>query len=104
MGPASAKAVVWRVEDLNGDGDAMDDGEVEPFVTGLTTVTDITFGPDGTLYIAEFSSDTRAVFQEGDFGELHAAVRVFCRQNKIDDVAEALPGSLIISGTRMAGS
>ncbi len=63
------QAVVWRVEDLNGDGDAMDDGEVEPFVTGLTTVTDITFGPDGTLYIAEFSSDTRAVFQGGDFGE-----------------------------------
>lgn len=63
------EAVVWRVEDLNGDGDAMDEGEVEPFVTGLTTVTDITFGPDGTLYIAEFSSDTREVFEGGDFGE-----------------------------------
>ncbi len=49
------EAVVWRVEDLNGDGDAMDEGEVEPFVTGLTTVTDITFGTDGTLYIADFS-------------------------------------------------
>lgn len=63
------EAVVWRVEDLNGDGDAMDEGEVEPFVTGLTTVTDITFGPDGTLYIAEFSSDTRAVFEGGDYAE-----------------------------------
>lgn len=65
----SGEAVVWRVEDLNGDGDAMDEGEVEPFVTGLTTITDITFGPDGTLYIAEFSSDTEAVFQGGDFAE-----------------------------------
>ena len=63
------QAVVWRVEDLNGDGDAMDEGEVEPFVTGLTAVTDIAFGPDGTLYIAEFSSDTRAVLEGGDFSE-----------------------------------
>ena len=47
----------------------MDEGEVEPFVTGLTTVTDITFGADGTLYIAEFSSDTRAVLQGGDFSK-----------------------------------
>lgn len=61
------EAVVWRVEDLNGDGDAMDDGEVEPYVTGLTTITDITFGPDGTLYIAEFSTNTNAVFSGGDF-------------------------------------
>ncbi|MGD8837009.1 MAG: HEAT repeat domain-containing protein [Desulfobacteraceae bacterium] len=31
----------------------------------------------------------RAEALEGDFGELHAAVRVFCRQNKGDLVAEA---------------
>ncbi len=31
----------------------------------------------------------RTQAQEGDFGELHAAVRVFCRQNKGDLVAEA---------------
>ena len=36
------EAAVWRVEDLNGDGDALDQGESEPFVTGLTAVTDIT--------------------------------------------------------------
>jgi hypothetical protein len=63
------EAVVWRVEDLNGDGDAMDEGEVEAFVTGLTTITDIIFGSDGTLYIAEFSSDTKTVFEGGDFTE-----------------------------------
>ena len=62
------QAVVWRVQDLNGDGDAMDEGEVEPYVTGLTSVTDITFGPDGTLYIAEFSSNTKAVLESGDIG------------------------------------
>ncbi|MBW2742544.1 MAG: hypothetical protein JRE64_27860, partial [Deltaproteobacteria bacterium] len=31
---------------------------------------------------------TQAV--EGDFGELHAAVRVFCRQNRLDFVQECL--------------
>ena len=31
----------------------------------------------------------RTQAKEGDFGELHAAVRVFCRQNKGDFVAEA---------------
>jgi len=67
------EAVVWRIEDLNNDGDAMDEGEVEPHVTGLTTVTDITFGPDGTLYIAEFSSDTKTVFEGGDFAVNTAA-------------------------------
>jgi hypothetical protein len=30
----------------------------------------------------------RTQAREGDFGELHAAVRVFCRQNKGDYVAE----------------
>jgi hypothetical protein len=69
----AGEAVVWRVEDLNGDGDAMDEGEVEPFATGFTTITDITFGTDGTLYIAEFSSDAKAVFEAGDFSESTAA-------------------------------
>jgi hypothetical protein len=67
------EAVVWRVEDLNTDGDAMDEGEIVPYVTGLTTVTAITFGADGTLYIAEFSSDTKTVFEGGDFTENTAA-------------------------------
>jgi uncharacterized protein (TIGR02270 family) len=31
----------------------------------------------------------RQQVEEGDFGELHAAIRVFCRQNKGDFVAEA---------------
>jgi uncharacterized protein (TIGR02270 family) len=29
---------------------------------------------------------------EGDFGELHAAVRIFCRQNRLDFVREVLEG------------
>lgn len=30
--------------------------------------------------------------REGDFGEIHAAVRVFCRQNRKDSVLEAIEG------------
>ena len=63
------EAAIWRIEDLNGDGDALDQGESEPFVTGLTAVTDIAFGTDGTLYIAEFSSDTEKVLEGGDFSK-----------------------------------
>jgi hypothetical protein len=32
----------------------------------------------------------KAQAMEGDFGELHAAVRVFCRQNRLDFVQECL--------------
>jgi hypothetical protein len=63
----TGEATVWRLEDLNADGDAMDEGEVEEYLTGLTAITDITFGPDGTLYIAEFSVDTETVLEGGDF-------------------------------------
>jgi hypothetical protein len=47
-------ASIYRLEDQNGDGDALDEGELTVFADGLTTVTDIAFGPDGTLYASEF--------------------------------------------------
>tara|TARA_Y100001936_G_C16076521_1_gene674373 strand:- start:688 stop:1749 length:1062 start_codon:yes stop_codon:yes gene_type:complete len=63
----NGEAAVWRVEDLNNDGDAMDEGETELYATGFTTITDITFGPDGTMYVAEFSTNTKDVFSGGDY-------------------------------------
>jgi len=66
-------ASVWRVEDLNNDGDAMDEGEATEYVTGLTAVTDVIFGTDGTLYIAEYSLDTQTVFSSTDYSESSAA-------------------------------
>ncbi len=60
------QAVVWRLEDSNADGDAMDLGEVEVFASGFTTVTDIAFDDKGILYVAEFSSDMQNVIRGGD--------------------------------------
>lgn len=55
----SGGAVVYRVEDGNGDGDALDDGEVEVYADGLTTVTDVDF--DGAdLLVSEFSTNMLA--------------------------------------------
>ena len=57
-------ATVYRLDDLNGDGDALDAGELTVFAGGLTTVTDIAFGPDGALYATEF----RGFLTSGDEG------------------------------------
>jgi hypothetical protein len=54
--PAGA-ARVYRVADGNGDGDALDDGEVTVFAEGLTTATDLAFDTDGSLLVTEFSTD-----------------------------------------------
>jgi sugar lactone lactonase YvrE len=47
-------SMVYRLEDTNGNGNAMDDGEMTVFADGLTTSTALAFGPDGTLYATEF--------------------------------------------------
>lgn len=49
-------ASVWRLEDVDGDGDALEAGEMEVVADGLTTVTAIAFDSEGTLYAAEFFS------------------------------------------------
>ena len=70
-------AVVYRVADVNGDGDAMDAGEAEVYAEGLTAATAVAFDGDGSLLVTEFSSD---------FGEL--VVRGY-------DRAAELPGRLV---------
>lgn len=51
--PEGASSVI-RLEDLNDDGDALDDGESTVYATGLTTVTDIAFDNEGRLLATEF--------------------------------------------------
>lgn len=48
---------VFRLEDLNGDGDAMDEGETEVYAEGLTTATAIAFDADGALLATEFRGE-----------------------------------------------
>jgi hypothetical protein len=47
-------SMVYRLEDLDGDGDAMEAGEMEVYAEGLTTSTAIAFDADGNLYSTEF--------------------------------------------------
>jgi hypothetical protein len=50
-------ARVYRMEDLDGDGDAMEDGETTIYAEGLTTATSLAFDTDGSLLVTEFSSN-----------------------------------------------
>ena len=50
-------ARVYRLEDRNGDGDAMDEGETTVYADGFTAITDVAFDTDGSLLVTEFSND-----------------------------------------------
>jgi len=50
-------ANVYRLEDRDGDGDAMDAGETTVYAEGFTAVTDVAFDADGSLLVTEFSND-----------------------------------------------
>lgn len=58
-------AYIYRLEDLNNDGDALDSGEVIVFAKGLTTATDLAFDEDGSLLVTEFSTDMVVLTNEG---------------------------------------
>ncbi len=50
-------ARIYRLEDRNGDGDAMDEGETTVYAHGFTAVTDVAFDADGSLLVTEMSND-----------------------------------------------
>jgi hypothetical protein len=50
-------ANVYRLEDANGDGDAMDPDEVSVYAEGFTAATDLAFEASGALLVTEFSTD-----------------------------------------------
>lgn len=54
---AAGAASVYRVADVDGDGDALEDGETTVFAGGLTTATDLAFDNTGALLVTEFSTD-----------------------------------------------
>ena len=59
---------VWRMEDLNGDGDALDAGEVTVFIDEDSVRADTGYGLDDTESIA-FASFSPGVFYVGDENE-----------------------------------
>ncbi len=90
----TGEARVYRLEDLSGDGDALDDGETTIFAEGLTTATDLAFDIDGSLLVTEFSTDFLAQAP----GRL---VRV--RDGVLSTVATGLvsPTAVLVQGARI---
>ncbi|MFW6174556.1 MAG: ScyD/ScyE family protein [Chloroflexota bacterium] len=80
----SGEARVYRITDLNGDGDATDGGEIRIFAQGLTTATDLAFDSDGSILVTEFSTDMLA--EEPQPGRL-----MRYRAGSLSTVAEDLP-------------
>ena len=56
----TGEARVYRLEDGNADGDALDDGESTVFFEGLTTATDVVFDSSGDLLVSQFSTNMLA--------------------------------------------
>jgi hypothetical protein len=98
-------ANIYRLEDINGDGDAMDEGETIVFAEGFSVATDLVFEEDGSLLVTEFSTDMTRLVQE--FGtEMAAAIPgrlVHWRNGTTQVVAEGLvsPTSVAVVGERI---
>ena len=58
------EARVYRLTDVNGDGDAMDQGEMEVLAKGFSVPTDLVFDENGGLLVTEFSTDMLRLVQE----------------------------------------
>ena len=56
---------VYKLQDLNEDGDALDPGESTIYASGFTAATDLAFCEDGTLLVSEFSSDMKSLSEKG---------------------------------------
>ena len=61
----SGGARVLRLQDGNGDGDALDDGETTVYASGFTTATDVAFEADGAMLVTEYSGDMNALAEVG---------------------------------------
>jgi sugar lactone lactonase YvrE len=46
---------IYRMEDGNGDGDALDEGETTIVFEGITMATDLAFEPNGSILVTQFS-------------------------------------------------
>ena len=64
----SGAANIIRLEDTNGDGDALDEGESTVYASGFTAATDVAFEPDGSMLVTEYSQNMRELAASG-FGE-----------------------------------
>jgi hypothetical protein len=54
---SSGASGIWRLEDKNGNGNALDPGETGMVVGGLTSAVGVAFDAKGTMYTSEYSLD-----------------------------------------------
>ena len=86
-------AFVYRLEDANGDGDALDDGEATVAARGLTAATDVAFDAHGAMLVTEFSADMRALVELGYAEAAQAPGRLV--RVRADGDLEALADDLV---------
>ncbi|HYI16360.1 MAG TPA: ScyD/ScyE family protein [Thermomicrobiales bacterium] len=96
-------AKVWRLEDLDGDGDAMEEGEKTVYAEGLTAVVDIEFGADGTLYAVEIAKNGLLAAEDPEATEedMTGAIVAIAEDGSQTEVASAgliLPGGVAVAG------
>lgn len=91
-------AKVWRLEDMNGDGDAMDDGEKTVYADGLTAVVDIEFGSDGTLYAVEIARNGLLAAEEAGPDDVEAVTGAIVAIAPDGSHAEVASEGLILPG------
>ena len=65
--PPGGARIMW-LQDTNGDGDALDQGETTVYATGFTAATNIAFQLDGSMLVTEYSQNMKALAEVG-FGE-----------------------------------
>ena len=58
-------AAVYRILDSNGDGDALDAGEVQLHIEHLTSATDVALDVDGAFLVTEFSKNLGELVETG---------------------------------------
>ena len=96
-------AKVWRLEDLDGDGDVLEAGEKTVYAEGLTAVVDIEFGADGTLYAVEIAKNGLLAAEEAGPDDVEAvtgAVVAIAEDGSQTEVASAgliLPGGVAVA-------
>ena len=96
-------ARVHRLEDLNGDGDALDAGENSVAARGLTAATDVAFDAHGAMLVTEFSADMRALVELGYAAAAQAPGRlVRLRPNAAQDASLDVLADDLISPTAVA--
>jgi|GEM_PF-403102 len=88
-------ARIWRVEDMNADGDALDDGEMSVYAEGFTAALDLAFDPEGQLYVLEMAKNGLLAFEE-DPSDLAAGTGALIRINSDGTRTEVASGLLIL--------